>query len=223
MIKLVVFDIAGTTVNENNVVYKTLRKAINKAGYNFSLETVLEHGAGKEKHQAIKDIIALENNKNGDEESLSIFNVFSNLLKMKYADLRVRTYPNTEEVFEKLKENDIKIVLNTGYDKKTARSLLSKLKWEKGKHYDELITASDVENSRPAPDMINLAMDFFDIKDSKEVVKVGDSIIDIEEGKAANCGITIGVTTGAHTKEQLQSAQPTYIIDNLSELIQKIL
>ena len=47
MIKMVVFDMAGTTVNENNVVYKTLQKAINEAGYNFTLEKVLAEGAGK--------------------------------------------------------------------------------------------------------------------------------------------------------------------------------
>ena len=49
MIKLVVFDMAGTTVDEDNVVYKTVRDAINAAGYEFSLEQVLTHGAGKEK------------------------------------------------------------------------------------------------------------------------------------------------------------------------------
>ncbi len=37
MIRLVVFDMAGTTVNEDNVVYKTLQRAINEFGFNFSL------------------------------------------------------------------------------------------------------------------------------------------------------------------------------------------
>ena len=39
-IKMVVFDMAGTTVNENNVVYKTLRKAINEAGFDFTLDQI---------------------------------------------------------------------------------------------------------------------------------------------------------------------------------------
>ncbi|WP_200890708.1 hypothetical protein [Pedobacter lusitanus] len=47
--EMVVFDMAGTTVNENNLVYKTLRNAINNAGFEFSLEEVLAEGAGKEK------------------------------------------------------------------------------------------------------------------------------------------------------------------------------
>ncbi|NNE76548.1 MAG: HAD hydrolase-like protein, partial [Pricia sp.] len=54
--------------------------------------------------------------------------------------------------------------------------------------------------------------------DSERVLKAGDSIIDIEEGKNADCGITVGVTTGAHTEEQLLSAGPTYVLHSLSEL-----
>jgi beta-phosphoglucomutase-like phosphatase (HAD superfamily) len=57
MIKMIVFDMAGTTVNENNVVYKTLRKSINEAGFDFTLDHVLAEGAGKEKFQAIRDIL----------------------------------------------------------------------------------------------------------------------------------------------------------------------
>jgi len=223
MIQLIVFDMAGTTINENNVVYKTLQKTINKFGYNFSLEKVLSHGAGKEKHQAIKDIIASQpSTKNDEEESLSIFNDFSELLKQTYENLEVTTFPETELVFKKLKESGIKIALNTGYNRKTALQLLSKLNWKEGKQYDALITASDVEEGRPAADMIYKAMELFNISEARNVVKVGDSIIDIEEGKNAKCGITIGVTTGAHTKEQLKSANPTFIIDNLPELLQKL-
>ena len=221
MIKLIVFDMAGTIINENNVVYKTLRKAINWQGFNFSLEEVLLYGAGKEKHQAIKDILTSKNpNYTLNGVSLTIFNDFSELLKLNYEKLAIEAFPKTEEVFEKFKEKGIKIVLNTGYNREIALALLNKLNWEEGKQYDALITASDVENGRPAADMIYKAMEIFDIKNAKDVVKVGDSIIDIEEGKTANCGITVGVTTGAHTEEQLKSANPTYIINSLIELTQ---
>lgn len=223
MIKLIVFDMAGTTIDENNVVYKTLQNVINKAGYDFSLEMVLKHGAGKEKLQAIKDIIGiLKTDDVVEKESTSIFADFSQLLKKNYEKLSVKTFPDTEKLFQELKNRNIKIVLNTGYDRKTALLLLSKLKWIEGTQYDALITASDVEESRPKPAMIYKAMEIFNIKNSKDVMKVGDSIIDIEEGKAANCGITVGVTTGAHTIEQLQSATPTYIMNSLLEILEVI-
>ncbi|PKP29026.1 MAG: HAD family hydrolase [Bacteroidetes bacterium HGW-Bacteroidetes-18] len=221
MIKLIVFDMAGTVINENNVVYKTLRKAINWQGFNFTLEEVLLYGAGKEKHQAIKDILNSKNpNYTLNGVSQTIFNDFSELLKLNYENLAIEAFPKTEEVFEKLKKNGFKIVLNTGYNREMAMLLLNKLNWVEGVQYDALITASDVEKGRPAADMIFKAMELFNITNAEDVVKIGDSIIDIEEGKTANCGITIGVTTGAHTEEQLKSANPTYIINSLIELTQ---
>ena len=62
------------------------------------------------------------------------------------------------------------------------------------------------------------AVDYFSISDSIKTLKAGDSVIDIEEGKNANCGVTVGVLTGAQTKEQLQTANPTLILENLTEL-----
>ena len=46
-----------------------------------------------------------------------------------------------------------------------------------------------------------------------------DSTIDIEEGKQAACKMNIGITTGAHTRQQLQSANPDHVIDNLLDLL----
>ncbi|XZE52039.1 hypothetical protein SH139x_003717 [Planctomycetaceae bacterium SH139] len=58
MIQLVVFDMAGTTVDEDNMVYMTVRAAINAAGYQFTQEQVQEAGAGKEKSKAIRVVAA---------------------------------------------------------------------------------------------------------------------------------------------------------------------
>ncbi len=217
-IELVIFDMAGTVVNEDNIVYKTLQNAINKnAAYNVSLDFVLEHGAGKEKHQAIKDILKIEGVLDA-KEARDIFTNFKVMLKDAYSALTVSSYPGVEAVIESLKKNNIIVVLNTGYDKHTAQLLLNKMNWTIGEHYDALITADDVTLGRPHPDMILKAMAIFDIEDSTKVLKAGDSIIDIEEGKNASCGITVGVTTGAHTRAQLASADPTYILDTLLEL-----
>jgi phosphonatase-like hydrolase len=219
MIRMVVFDMAGTTVDENNVVYKTLQKAINENGLNVSLEQVLEAGAGKEKSQAIrsilKDYIQIEDDSLTDE----IYQHFIILLNEAYRYLDVQPQPNAIELFRILKQKKILVILNTGYNSETAYSLLEKLGWIKGMEFDGLITASDVNNNRPDPDMILLAMKRFGIQDATEVIKLGDSIIDIEEGRNAGCALSIGITTGAHSFQQLQSAGPDFIINDLLELV----
>ncbi|MHC5354756.1 phosphonatase-like hydrolase [Myroides sp. LJL115] len=218
-IKLAVFDMAGTTVNEDNLVYKTLLQAILKHGFECTLDQVLAYGAGKEKLQAIYDTLEqIADSKTAQEKSKQIFEDFKLGLETAYNTTEVFGFENVETLFSTLRENGIKVVLNTGYDSKTANTLLNKLNWEVGREIDGLVTASDVVNGRPHPDMIHLAMEKAEVSDSQQVLKAGDSAIDIMEGKNANCGLVAGVLTGAQTKEQLLEANPDYILDQLTDL-----
>lgn len=219
-IKMVVFDMAGTTVNENNIVYKTLRNAINNiGGYALTLTEVLAHAAGKEKLQAIKTVLKNSLNLVDDELAQRMFTLFLEQLEHAYEVEEIYPNANAEELFAILKEQGILRVLNTGYDRKTAESLLEKLNWKVGKDVDALITASDVPRNRPYPDMIDLGMQKFEIADPASVMKIGDSIIDIQEGQQAGCALSIGITTGAHDSAQLRSADPDYVIDDLLEIV----
>lgn len=218
-ISMIVFDMAGTTIDEDNIVYKTLHKAIAEAGVILSLEEVLYVGAGKEKLNAIKDILIVFGNAAQQAQADEIFTHFLAYLEDAYNQNDIKPTENAEEVLKALRLQNIKVVLNTGYDKQTAVKLLNKIEWKLGEQFDLLVTASDVPNSRPAPDMIIYAMNHFGISDASTVVKVGDSAIDIEEGKNASCIFNIGVTTGAQTKEQLEKAQPTHILNNLKEIL----
>jgi len=219
MIKLVVFDMAGTVVNENNVVYKTLHQAITGGGVDVSLHQVLALGAGKEKFKAIVDIVNEFAPHHSGETVNQIYSRFVTMLDQAYQDLAVTPIEGAEQLFQSLKQKGVFVVLNTGYKKETATQLLDKLGWTKGVTYDELVTASDVASTRPQPDMIYHAMKLCGITDARTVLKIGDSIIDIEEGKNAGCAVTVGITTGAHTRTQLESANPDYIIDRLPDLL----
>jgi len=216
---MVVFDMAGTTVNENNIVYKTLQKAINEKGFDFTMDEVLQEGAGKEKLQAIKSILNVFAEKDDEDLATEIYKRFIVLLEKAYNTETILPQDNALDLFRGLKQKNILVVLNTGYNNKTAESLIDKLGWRKGTDFDDLVTANDVDKNRPNPDMIWLAMKRFNITEATEVAKVGDSIIDIEEGKNAGCRLSIGITTGAHTFKQLTTAKPDYIINNLMELL----
>ncbi|MEO0731948.1 MAG: phosphonatase-like hydrolase [Bacteroidota bacterium] len=221
---LAVFDMAGTTVNEGNVVYRTLYKAFQRAGYQLSLNLVLRYGAGKEKLQATRDILqkVAPFTANPEVRARGIHANFRETLSTAYQALAVTTFPGTEQLFADLREQGIAVVLNTGYDRATAELLLRKLGWVEGREYATLVSADEVKRGRPAPDMILLAMQRLGVEDAAQVLKVGDSIIDVEEGKNAGCGWTVGVTTGAHTREQLVSARPDLVIDALPELLDRI-
>lgn len=221
-IQCVVFDMAGTTVNEDNLVYKTLQEAINHYNVPVDLDHVLLHGAGKEKFQAIKDIISNSPYALDELVQLEAFNYFLAQLDIAYKNFKVTPMPGAEQVFIALKEKGIQVVLNTGYNRATAESLLGQLGWKEGVQIDLLVTASDVLHNRPMPDMIFYAKDKLNIADTKQMVKIGDSCIDIEEGKNAGCLLNIGITTGAQTETQLMQAKPDYIVHSLTAMLEII-
>lgn len=223
-IKLVVFDMAGTTIDEDNLVYKTIQKSLAEHGVDISLAQVLHYGAGKEKQQAIHDVLtncsAVEHI---EELTYRVFKQFKTNLAKAYDDFPAKPIPGVEQLFQNLRKAGIKVCLNTGYNAQTTATLLKQVGWETGKTVDAIVNADDVERARPFPDMILKAMELLQITDASEVLKAGDSATDIMEGKNAGCGLTIGVLTGAQTSEQLQVAAPDYILNSLTELHQIIL
>lgn len=219
-IRLCVFDMAGTTVDEQNVVYKTVQSVIQAQGYDVALDAVLEHGAGKEKYAAIADILRYCTRcTNVGATAEKAFAAFKPALAAAYQALDVQPVAGVPDVFATLRAQGIQVVLNTGYDRVTATTLLNRLGWQVGKQIDGLVTADDVKAGRPAPDMIFAAMQMTGVQQVRQVLKAGDSVIDIEEGKNAGCGVTVGVLTGAQTKQRLHSAEPEAVLTSLAELL----
>ncbi|WP_406826610.1 phosphonatase-like hydrolase [Pedobacter sp. KACC 23697] len=218
-IKMVVLDMAGTTVNENNLVYKTLMNAIHVAGFCITLDQILAIAAGKEKKEAIRAVLQTYEGSFDEEMVLTIYQEFIEKLSEAYQTEEILPQPGAIELFEILRKEDIISILNTGYDRATAEAILKKLGWKAGADFDTMITASEVKRNRPEPDMVLLAMKQHGITDGQSVVKIGDSGIDIEEGKNAGCRLSIGITTGAHTRKQLEAAKPDAVIDHLMDVL----
>ena len=228
-VKLCVFDMAGTTVDEDNLVYKNVRDAINevlesagKSDKQVDLDLCLEYGAGKEKRKAINDILNTLDLSDGDIMTLTdtAFETFKSILDTAYSQDTLAEFDGMSNLFKQLKDSGRYVVLNTGYDAKTANKVLDTLDWSVGNQVDALVTADDVNNGRPAPDMITHAMQQFEVTDSQQVLKAGDSGIDIEEGKNAYCGLVIGVLSGAQNQHQLAKYKPDAVLDKLTDLSQ---
>ena len=225
MVELVVFDMAGTTVDERDVVYRTLHAVLRDAGHDgVTLADVHRHGAGKEKRTAMADILAALGRSAGgpraDDAHLdALFHAFGDRLDRAYAVLDLRPMPDAARVFDALRAAGVRVVLNTGYSRRVATGLLARLGWILGRDVDALITAEDVGASRPAPAMIHAAMAAFGVRDPARVVKVGDTEADLREGWNARCGLCVGVTTGALGRAALEALGADAVLDRLAGLL----
>lgn len=156
MIQLVIFDMAGTAVNEDNTVYKTVRKAIQNAGHQVNLTDVLTHGAGKEKRVAIADVLTAKSIAASEEQIDAIHTDFRQMLDQAYRNADIKLFDSVVKVLPMLKTMGIKAAFNTGYKRVMAEFLLDKIGVTVGEDIDMLAASDDVEHGRPHPDMIDL-------------------------------------------------------------------
>jgi phosphonatase-like hydrolase len=210
---------AGTVVDENNVVYKSMHQVTLNHNYGISFEEVLKYAGGQEKKEALKSLLNMKGIVFDDKKIDVLFLEFKNILLQSYENLPMAPMPFANELFHLLKSYGVKTALNTGYDRPTAELIVSKLGWNIGEDFDHLVAASEVSRARPFPDMILKIMEDLVIDNPNHIVKIGDTIIDIEEGINANCRLNIGVCTGAHTREMLLTANPAFVIDTLQDFI----
>jgi phosphoglycolate phosphatase-like HAD superfamily hydrolase len=60
------------------------------------------------------------------------------------------------------------------------------------------------------------------VEETAAVIKVGDTMVDIQEGRMSNCGLVAAVTTGAYSRAELMAYSPDHVVDSLAELEQYI-
>jgi phosphonatase-like hydrolase len=217
-IQLAVFDIAGTTVQDDDYVARAFTQAFVKNGYSISLKQTYPY-MGVKKIVAVKTMLSLLKDTVNDDEAEKIHADFVNEMMNFYEyDPAVKPLPFAEQTFEQLKEKGILIALNTGFPRCIADTIVSRLQWKEKGLIDDYIASDEVELGRPSPMMIEELMKRAGVTDAAAVAKIGDTEVDINEGRNSGCGIVVSVTTGAYTKEQLAAYTPDHILDDLSAL-----
>lgn len=224
-IKLVVFDIAGTTVRDNYAVSKTFQKSFEKHGYLIPLD-MINPLMGYEKTLAIKKLLALNEPDVSRITEALVKNIHVGFVDQMIGYYRfneeIEALPHVEETFLALRKQGIQVAINTGFSRDIANSVVERLQWWEKGLIDHLIGSDEVPQGRPHPFMIQKLMRYSGITDAAEVAKVGDTEVDIREGQHAGCQYVIGITTGIFTREALESYHPSHIIDDLSEILEII-
>lgn len=221
-IQLAVFDIAGTTVQDKGVVNKAFADAFSFVGLTDIDPVEIDEIMGYRKQDAIAIILdrhLVDYEGNRADIIANIYELFTNTLIKQYrSDAEVKALPFAEQAFSLLDEKGIKVCLNTGFGREITDVLLDRLGWVGHPHIHAVICSDEVQEGRPHPYMIGELMKRFEITDSTAVIKIGDTTVDIEEGRNAGCGLVISVTTGAQDRETLAALDPDFVIDSLQEL-----
>ena len=195
MIKLVIFDWAGTTIDFGCMapVY-AFKQAFKEIDIDVTFEEIrkpmgmlkIDHIKTMFEMKSIKDQFLEKKKRNYNDEDINlVYELFEKIL-FKDLELYTNPIPGVLETVQRLKEMNIKIGSTTGYTSKMIRVVAPRAKIN-GYSPGFLATADMTGKGRPDPSMIELNKIFFEIKNSSEVLKVGDTVSDILEGKNANC------------------------------------
>jgi phosphonatase-like hydrolase len=218
MIQLAVFDIAGTTVKDDDFVAKAIYSTFEKKGIRLrnidagplmgypkpvAIQMILEH-------QGIEPDAELVRALHGD--------FIDGMISFYASSPDVEPLPGAEEIFRYLKQRGAFVALNTGFSRNIAEVIVNRFAWSERGLIDAFIGSDEVAKGRPHPDMIFELKRRLNLSADAPVMKVGDTIVDIQEGRAAGCKFNVGVTTGACAKDELEQQQPTHIINYLLEI-----
>lgn len=216
MIELAVFDMAGTTINDRDEVYRVLREATEREGANYSDE-VFQQWMGTEKKWAIENLLRLGGVEVDEELHEKVWEWFRAELRRTYTDNPPRPLPGIEEALATLREQGIKVALTTGFAREIADLIIDSMGWRPGETFDASSTGDEVEAGRPAPDMIETLMVELGVDDTAAVISVGDTSADVQS--ALNAGVTsVGVLTGHLSREDFAAEGAHLVLESVADL-----
>lgn len=233
---LVVFDMAGTVIQDKNEVEMCFQQAADQTGLMTSPERIVSMMGWSKR--LVFETLWKEQLKEGEkieiEEKIEkSYALFKEILENHYRSNPVLPVEHCVHVFQKLKEAGVKIALTTGFYREVTNIILERLGWNLGLNKDYVqenggiidcsVTSDQVSNGRPSPYMIYRAMELTGTTNIKHVAKLGDTPSDLSAGKNAATGLNIGVTYGTHTKEQLSILPHDYLISSLDQLLKLVL
>ena len=217
--RLVVFDWAGTTVDYgSSAPSEVFDRVFTNAGLRFTREEI-NRPMGMEKRAHIQALLTSESGSRqwletygapwteGDVERL--YQEFEDTLRQVVAEYST-PLPGVVETVAKLREQGLRIGSTTGYTSQMMELVIPRAK-ALGYEADCVVTPDMTGASRPTPFMLYECMRRLNVYPPAAVVKVGDTMVDMQEGKNAGAW-SIGILTGSNllglTQEEYQAAEP---------------
>jgi phosphonatase-like hydrolase len=216
-ITLVVFDMAGTTVEDSGLVQQSFLAADEHAGLSKTDADRDEMLRYVSDTMGQSKIVVFRHLARGNEEQAQAANKeFERCYAQLVADGNCSPIPGAEGVIESLRSRGIKTALTTGFGQETQSAIIDALGWHD--LADLVLCPQPGVRGRPYPDMPLVALMRTETDSVRSMIVVGDTSSDVISGLRAGARASIGVLTGAHDTAQLSAAGATHILDSVAEL-----
>jgi HAD superfamily hydrolase (TIGR01509 family) len=206
--KVVVLDVDGTLMDTNYLHVEAWARAFEEVGHRVP-RVQLHKQVGKGSNLLIREFVE-------DEETAG---KIDELHSEYYGELQEHGHPlpGAKELILSLAERGYEVWFVTSAKDEELEHHMGELDVE-----DEIsgvVNSSDVENSKPAPDIFELALERAGAAPD-ETVAVGDAIWDIESASAAGIRTVAVLTGGAFSEQELRDAGAADVYEDCAALLE---
>ncbi|WP_329357694.1 phosphonatase-like hydrolase [Streptomyces anulatus] len=222
--RLVVLDMAGTTVADGGLVEQAFSAAAQRLGVRPGSDEHVRQldyvraTMGESKISVFRHLFAGEDGEGGEDKAQRANTAFEEA----YGELvdagRIAPVPGAREAVERLASEGRTVVLTTGFARPTQDAILAALGWQDLVPLT-LCPADAGGRGRPFPDMVLAAfLRTGAVDDVRRTAVAGDTSYDMLSGVRSGAGIVAGVLTGAHDKDRLTRHGATHVLGSVAEL-----
>lgn len=213
--KLIVFDFDGTLGDTKANIVMTMQETMRRMGYPVPDEATIASTIGLPLEAGF-DIMAPGISRERCRECAALYRVVFDEYK---ARLNPQPFPGVHETLAKISGMGIEMSVASSRLSVSLNAFVKDMGLEK---YISFVLGVDFQTRpKPNPDPVLQCMEHFSIP-ADETLVVGDMAVDIFMGRNAGAA-TCGVTWGNGSREQLAAAGADYIIDQMPELVFKVI
>ena len=191
-----IFDIDGTLVDSNELHVDSWDRAFRRFGKQFPQEK-LRAQIGKGSDQYLPEFLTSDEIKRFGK---ALDDYRSELFRNEYLP-KVRPFPKVRELFQRIRDDDKRIVLASSGKKADTKYYVDLLKVDN--LIDGYVTGDDADSSKPAPDIFAASLKKLGHISRADAVTVGDTRFDVEAARKAGL-TTIAFLCGGTSESALR-------------------
>jgi HAD superfamily hydrolase (TIGR01549 family) len=208
----VLFDLNGVLVDSLDLHAQAWSKALTMNNYPIEKEE-LRGNRYFGKYGGV-ELVKLLNQDISDDIAKKIVEDYEKEYR-ELAETNLKSFPDAEETLKHLEGMGLKLGVIANDKRETIEKDLAKV--ELIDYFEVFVGLNEVKKGKPNPEMIVLACKRLFMKPYHAFV-IGDSTSEMIAAKQV-LSLSIGVTTGACTEEELKEAGAQFIVDKLIEIV----
>lgn len=207
-VKTIVLDFDGTIGDTCGLIVRTMQQTIARLELPRRTDRECASMIGLPLRQTFTELIPMS-----AEMGERCERVYRELFAKNNVPGSVPMFPHVAATIKELHARGLTLTIASSRLRGSLVDFLEKMKLMPYISY--IVSASDIENAKPAPDMVIDILEHVGGK-AGETLVVGDTVFDVEMGRRAGA-LTCGVTYGNGTREDLAGAD--FVIDDFGLLL----